>query len=555
MADDPTIKIKIETDATQATQGLDKAAKQTESFGSRFKATFSGVLAANLVQNAAAKIFDFGKSSVEAYEASEKSTAAYEDAMKRIPGASDAVTASLLSQAKALSQVTVYSAGQSKQALTSLSAFGLTGDQLSKLLPLVQDYAAKTGQALPDAAQSVGKALLGQGRALKGVGIDFKNAGSVNANYAEIVDGLGNKVGGLAEKMGGTSAGKMQIMENRVTALKVQLGSALVPAIMQVADALAPFLDFVTKNTKWLVPLAMGIIAVAGAFKVLTFAINLFATGGGPAVWIILLIAVGVVALIAAIYLLATHWNTVWSFVLGVIQSVWSWIQNTWDSITNTLQAPFLAFWGWIQTAWDSVLNVIKGVWDWVSANWPLLVGILFGPIGIAIALIVTNWGRITGAIAASLSWIAGAWATVYGFITAPIGSAVSWISGRISQIGGWFASVAGSIAGAMSGVFNAIISPFQKAWDWIQSHVLGPLKSGWNTVANAVNSIHFKVEVPGWVPGIGGKGFEWAPPHVPTLARGGLMTASGLVYAHAGEVISLAPKPLWRVLGLVHCH
>lgn len=377
------------------------------------------------------------------------------------------------------------------------------------------------------------------------MGIDFKNAGSVNANYAQIVEGLQGKVGGLAQEMGGTASGKMQIMQNRVTKLKVQLGSQLVPALSQVTEVLTPLFTFIGNNIGWILPLAEGILAVAVAFKVLYFVISLFSTN--PSALLIMGIAIAVVLLGVAIYELATHWSTVWAFVLGIIQGVWNWIQTAWDSITNTLQAPFLAFWGWIQTAWDAVLNVIKGVWDWVSANWPLLVGILFGPIGIAIALIVTNWSRITGAIAAPLSWIASAWSAVYGFITSPIGSAVGWISGKVSQIGGWFASVAGSIAGAMSGVFNAIISPFQKAWDWINAHVLGPLKSGWNTIANAVNSIHFKVEVPGWVPGIGGKGFEWAPPHVPTLARGGLMTASGLVYAHAGEVISPAPASVTR--------
>ena len=540
MADDPTIKIKVETDTSGATKGLDKAAQQTESFGSRFKATFTGVLAANVIQNVASKVYDFGKSSIEAYEAAEKTSIKYTEALKKIPGASDATTASLTAQAKALAQVTIYSTGQSKQALASLASFGLTGDQLGKLLPLVQDYAAKTGQDLPSAAQSVGKALLGQGRALKGVGIDFKNAGSVSANYAQIVDGLQGKVGGLAKEMGETSAGKMQIMENRVTALKVQLGAALVPAILQVTQALSPFLDFITKNTQWLVPLAIGITAVAVAFKVLNAALALL--GMNPSALLILAIAAAVVLLAVAVYELWTHWSTIWPAILGLIQSVWNWIQGAWDAITNTLQAPFLYLWGVAQSVWNAVLGVIQVVWNWIVGNWPLLLGVLFGPVGLAVALIITYWNRIPGIFAAVLGAVAGIWSAVYNFVTAPIGSAVAWISGKVAQIGGWFAGVAGSIAGAMAGVFNAIISPFQRAWDWINAHVLGPLKSGWNTIANAVNSIHFKVEVPGWVPGIGGKGFEWAPPHVPTLARGGLLTASGLVYAHAGEVISPAP-------------
>ena len=117
------------------------------------------------------------------------------------------------------------------------------------------------------------------------------------------------------------------------------------------------------------------------------------------------------------------------------------------------------------------------------------------------------------------LSWIAGAWSTVYNFVTTPIGNAVSWIKGEIDAIGGWFANVPGAIGSALAGVTNAITAPFKAAWNWIDSNVIQPLKSGWNTIANAVNSIHFKVEIPSWVPVVGGKGFEWAPPHVPSLA------------------------------------
>jgi phage-related protein len=542
---DPTIKIKVETDTTQATSGLDKAASNAESFGSRFKSTFTGVLAANVVQNLASKVFDFGKTSVEAYEKAESNAAIYSETMKKIPGASDLVTLSLIAQAKALSNVTVYSAGATKQAQATLAQYGLNGDQLKELTPLVQDYAARTGQDLPTAAGAIGKALLGQGRALKGVGIDFKNTKTLTGNYSEIVDGLKTKVGGLAEQMGGTSAGKMQIMQNKVTALKVQLGAALVPTIMKVSEVLAPMLEWISKNTAWLVPLAEGVIAVAVAFKILNGVMALF--GANPSALLIMGIAIAVVLLIIAIYELWTNWDTVWGWIQGKVATVWQWIQTTWDTITGILQAPFLAFWGWIQTAWDAVLGIIQGVWNWVSSNWPLLLGMLFGPIGLAIALIVTNWGAVTAAFSAALDWVKNTWNTVYTFVTTPIGNAASWVKGKIDAIGGWFDSVAGAISSAMSGVEDAITGPFKAAWKWIQDNVISPLKTGWNTIANAVNSIHFSVSIPSWVPVVGGKGFDWSPPHVPTLARGGLITQTGFVLAHAGEAISPIPS---RLLG-----
>ena len=535
-----TIRIKIAADGTAAQQGLETTAKSAETFGQRFKATFSGVLAANLVQNLAAKVWDFGKSSVEAYENAEQTSIKFHDALKRIPGASDAVTKSLEDQAKALASVTIYSAGQSKQADATLATFGLTGDQISQLLPLVQDFATKMGTDLPTAASQVGKALLGQGRALKGVGVDFHDTGSLGGNFAEIVDGLNSKVGGLSVQMGETSAGKMKIMENQVTAVKVALGGALVPAIVKVGDVLRPLLTFIANNTSWLVPLAMGIVAVAAAFKVLNFVMGLFMDN--PSALLILAIAAAVVLLGVAIYELWTHWSTIWAAIKAIIQDVWSWIVNNWPLLLDILFGPFGFIVGWIIQNWHAILDALVGVWAWVSSAWSALLGWLSAPFIAAWQWIVGVWNAAIGFFAGLISGIASWFGRIFSIITAPFAQAWAWLSSTVSQVGAWFAAVPGAIARALSGVFDAIIGPFKDAWHWVQNNVLGPIKGAWNGIAGALNAVHISIHVPDWVPVIGGKGFDWSMPHIPTLARGGLMTSSGLVYAHAGEVISPAP-------------
>ena len=544
MASDPTIKVRIETDATQATSGMEKAASQAESFGSRFKAVFAGVLSADVIQKVAGKVYEFGKQSVEAYESAEATSIKFQDALSKIPGASKKTTDALTDQAKALSQVTVYSAGQSKQAIASLASFGLTGDQLKTLLPLVQDYAAKTGQDLPTAAGQVGKALLGQGRALKGIGIDFKNQGSVAANFAEITDGLKSKVGGLADEMGGTSAGKMKIMENNITALKVKLGGALVPAIESTMKVLQPFMTFIGNNAKWLVPLAAGLIAVAGGFIFLNFAVGLFMAN--PPVLLLLAIAAAIVGIVAVVILLARYWDTIWHGILSLIQVVWNWIKSNWPLLLDILFGPFGFIVGWVIQNFGLIVGALLAVWNWIAGAWSAVYGFLSAPIIAAYNWIVGVIQGIPGVFSAVVGWIAGVWSTVYNAVVTPITNAASWIWGKIQAIGGWFAGIAGSIAGALSGVFDAIIGPFKKAWDWINNNVIGPIKSGWNAIAHAINAVHLDVHIPSnpitKFLHVDGLGFSWDPPKVPTLARGGLMTGSGLVYAHAGEVISPAP-------------
>jgi hypothetical protein len=77
--------------------------------------------------------------------------------------------------------------------------------------------------------------------------------------------------------------------------------------------------------------------------------------------------------------------------------------------------------------------------------------------------------------------------------------------------------------------------------WDGITA----PFKAAVNGIAgiwnSTVGSLHFSI--PGWVPGVGGKGFD--APTIPTLAQGGLITSTGFVFAHAGEAISPIPSGL----------
>jgi hypothetical protein len=85
--------------------------------------------------------------------------------------------------------------------------------------------------------------------------------------------------------------------------------------------------------------------------------------------------------------------------------------------------------------------------------------------------------------------------------------------------------SKAGDIIG---GIGSAIKTAFVDAFNGIAT--------AWN---NTVGSLSF--DVPSWVPLLGGKG--WDVPDIPTLAQGGLITQTGIVFAHAGEVISPIDK------------
>src|SRR5262249_40066050 len=103
----------------------------------------------------------FGAQSVKAYEEHEAAVAALQNAIKHPPSLVGATTKAFEDQATHLQNLTGYQDEEVLKADAVLGRFKLTADQLSKVTPLVLDYARASGQDVPSAADAVGKALLG----------------------------------------------------------------------------------------------------------------------------------------------------------------------------------------------------------------------------------------------------------------------------------------------------------------------------------------------------------------------------------------------------------
>ena len=190
-----------------------------------------------------ATLVAFGATSIKAFSDSELAQVKLNDAFEKFPNLADTNVGALNALNAELQKKTRFDDESFAAAEATLAQYGLTGQQLKDLTPLVADFAAKTGKTLPDAASAVGKALLGQGRALKGVGIDFKDAGSTGANFTQIMAGLRTQVGGFAEKEGQTAAGKAEILKNQFGELQEKVGALLVPALTSLVGVLTPMIE------------------------------------------------------------------------------------------------------------------------------------------------------------------------------------------------------------------------------------------------------------------------------------------------------------------------
>lgn len=234
---------------------VDKASKTIGQIGK----AFGSMKASTLITGTA--LTAFGAKSIQAFTESEAAQTKLNDAFSRFPKLSDTNVSALNRLNTEMQKKTKFDDEAYGSAEASLAQYNLTGQQIKDLIPLVADFAAKTGQDLPDAAGSVGKALLGQGRALKQVGIDFKDTGSVAGNFTQIMGGLRTQVGGFAEKEGQTAAGKVAILKNEFNDLQEKVGSILVPALGQLVAVLTPLVDGFNVLPG---PIQTGVIALTG---------------------------------------------------------------------------------------------------------------------------------------------------------------------------------------------------------------------------------------------------------------------------------------------------
>jgi len=272
---------------------------------------------------------------------------------------------------------------------------------------------------------------------------------------------------------------------------------------------------------------------VTAATEAMTVAEDAAAVSEGLALWPILLIIAAVGALIAVGYVVYRNWNTIWAGIKKIIQVVWDWIKNNWPLLLGILIGPFGLAVGLIIKYWHQIWSFLSGIpaaiarlaasmWHWVWDEFNKVLGVLKG-------IWAGIWGWLITIPAAVGRMAAGMWHGVTDEFNKILGSLQHIWTG----IWSWFTGLPGKIAAGASGMFNGIANAFIDAM---------------NAIIWVWNRLHFSTP-----------SFQLPfPPHtkfpsvtigvpqlntIPHLAQGGLITANGLIYAHAGEVVAPIDK------------
>lgn len=169
-----------------------------------------------------------------------------------------------------------------------------------------------------------------------------------------------------------------------------------------------------------------------------------------PITWIV----VGIVALVAGIYLLATKtrffqtvWSATWGFVKKVFFGFINWLKANWQLVVWTILTGGIGLAvAMIVRHWGAVKKAFVSSFNWVKEHWPLLLAILAGPIGLAIYYIVTHWKMISkgaeDAYHATVGWFVKMGKDIGHFFT--------------DTLPGFFAKLPGQVADFFSGMGTA---------------------------------------------------------------------------------------------------
>lgn len=176
-------------------------------------------------------------------------------------------------------------------------------------------------------------------------------------------------------------------------------------------------------------------------------------------------------------------------------------------------------------TAVAIALGVMAVAWaamTLAASPW-LLIGVAIAAVIAGIVLVIKNWSTV-------VETLKRAWGAVVGWfkgtIIEPLKTAwtgvTSWFSTNVAKVGDFFSDLVDHIRTIFKNVANLITFPFRSAFNG--------LAKIWNSTVGKI-----EVNIPSWVPGIGGKSFAVPDlPEIPAFAGGVRNFRGG--YALVGE-------------------
>lgn len=362
-------------------------------------------------------------------------------------------------------------------------------------------------------------------------------------------------------KIENSTAKQQEILNNNLKALSVIIGQELLPVWNQLlaimVKSLKAVADFAKQNsgaTKAII----GIIGAMGSLKII-LGVSTYLIGG----------LVSIIGKSVYIYGLARKAILVYNGTLAassvgmkVAIALAKGLAAMFHLQTYKVIALTVA-----QKAMSAAMLVASGVMKALAvAGRVLNLVLLANPIGLIIGLIggliaagvylYQNWDTVKEKAAAIWGWFAKMFPGVAGVITNQIGRIIDTLKSVWENIKFVFSNIidfvknvfTGNWADAWENVKNIFVGVFSSLGALIKLPINGIIEMI-NLAFSKIGSI--SLNIPDWIPGIGGEKYSFALPQIPLLANGGIATAPTLAMIGEGAE-SEAVLPLSRLDSLL---
>ena len=219
--------------------------------------------------------------------------------------------------------------------------------------------------------------------------------------------------------------------------------------------------------------------------------------------------------------------------ILGLIEAIPKIIVAVAKALVEAGPKIFEAFGRIFGGAWEKITEIFSGIVDWFKD--------IFEKLKIwAVSVYTKIIAWFKGIFEGLRNWALGIYIKITGFFQNIWNS----ITGVFSKVGEFFSNVFRNAVDGVKGAFNGIKQWFSNLWQGIWNVIKTPINwiiDGINAVIDGLNSL--KVDIPDWVPFVGGQTWGVNIPKIAKLAKGGFV--EGGTPFIAGEAGAEAVIPL----------
>lgn len=219
--------------------------------------------------------------------------------------------------------------------------------------------------------------------------------------------------------------------------------------------------------------------------------------------------------------------------ILGLIKAIPKIIVAVAKALVEAGSKIFEAFGQIFGGAWEKITEIFSGIVDWFKDIFEKL-----KIWAVSVYIKIITWFK--SIFEGLRNWALG----IYIKITSFFQDIWNSITGIFSKIGEFFSNVFRKAVDGVKGAFNGIKQWFSNLWQGIWNVIKTPINwiiDGINAVIGGLNSL--KVDIPDWVPFVGGQTWGVNIPKIAKLAKGGFV--EGGTPFIAGEAGAEAVIPL----------